>query len=210
MADDPATLRWQRKLLPVMVTALGLLSLYFIVVSTIQFRWLQDHIADEHSATMAGILADLAPTNASPAQVQTHQFHVLTSLDLYALDRRYHQANMMLMSRAWTRYMGFVTGMVLSLIGAAFVLGKIRDPGTRVEGGRDARRWVSFESASPGLVMGFFGLILMVVAMMVQVTMDMTDAPLFTATWSGRATNAPVVGAPDQKKHDALILNAKP
>jgi hypothetical protein len=52
---------------------------------------------------------------------------ILSSLETNIVERRYHQANVSLMSRVWTRYLGFVTGMVLAMVGSIFILGKLRE-----------------------------------------------------------------------------------
>ena len=46
------------------------------------------------------------------------------------IKQRYHQANVLLMAGVRVRYPGLVTGMILALIGAVFVLGKIREERT--------------------------------------------------------------------------------
>src|SRR6266496_3969764 len=122
--EPESELRWQRNLLPVMVGALAVLGAFFVIESVLQVRRLETYITDEHGTAVSMVVGDTIAATASRAQVEAHQFRVLTSLELYSIDRRYHQTNLLLMSRVWTRYMGFVTGMVLALIGAVFVLGK--------------------------------------------------------------------------------------
>jgi hypothetical protein len=49
---------------------------------------------------------------------------VAAVLEADALQRRYHQANANMLARVWTRQLGFITGMLLALVGAAFILGR--------------------------------------------------------------------------------------
>jgi hypothetical protein len=45
------------------------------------------------------------------------------ALERELIARRYDQVNLTVTTRLWTRLMGFITGMILALVGAAFVLG---------------------------------------------------------------------------------------
>jgi hypothetical protein len=207
--ETPALLGWQRSLLPIMVGVLGVLGAFFIVESVLQVRRVQAYIAQEQTAPPLQMLADTLPANATASQLEARRFRVMTSLEIFALNRRYHQTNLLLMSRVWTRYMGFVTGMTLALVGAVFVLGKLREPGTRIDADRQGVGRVAFESASPGLFLAFFGLVLMIASMVIQVSVDIKDAPVFTAGWVGRPAQA---AAPDTSRgsNDAIIMGAKP
>ena len=49
------------------------------------------------------------------------------ALEQELVARRYEQANLMLSTSLWTRLMGFITGMILALVGAAFILGKLQE-----------------------------------------------------------------------------------
>lgn len=55
------------------------------------------------------------------------RFKILALLEADALHRRYHQANATMLARVWTRQLGFLTGMILALVGAAFVLGRLQE-----------------------------------------------------------------------------------
>jgi hypothetical protein len=65
------------------------------------------------------------------------------------------------MSGLWLRYLGFVTGMILALVGASFVLGKLREPLTEITGELPKIN-LSLRSASPGIILVFLGAVLMI------------------------------------------------
>src|SRR5262249_58461153 len=58
-------------------------------------------------------------------QMRLEAMRAAYSLERELVARRYEQGNLSYLNRLWTRFMGFVTGMILALVGAAFVLGKL-------------------------------------------------------------------------------------
>jgi hypothetical protein len=82
------------------------------------------------------------------------------------------------MARIWITYLGFVTGMILSLVGAAFVLGKIRESASELS--IKGPQWaVSLMSASPGIILAVLGASLVVVALVIHHPIETADAPLY-------------------------------
>ena len=79
-------------------------------------------------------------------------------------DRR---ATALLMSRIWTRQLAFITGVVLAFIGAVFIIGKSSE--NKTDANLGGPHWqAGISSTSPGLILGFFGTVLMAVALVVQ------------------------------------------
>jgi hypothetical protein len=69
--------------------------------------------------------------------------------------------------------MGFVTGMILALLGAFFILGKLQESSSITS--QDARLTVT--RASPGIVMALLGVTLMIVTISVNHRIEFSDAP---------------------------------
>ncbi len=82
------------------------------------------------------------------------------------------------MARIYTTFLSFVTGMVLSFVGAAFILGKLREaPSSASAEGKGVK--LAFTSASPGLILAALGTTLMVVAVMNKGSVSVEDKPLY-------------------------------
>lgn len=97
------------------------------------------------------------------------------------MDKRYRQASALLMSRIWTRQLAFMTGMVLAFIGAVFILGKLSEARTDVSLGDD--HWkTAISSSSPGLILAFFGTVLLGTALIVQPKIEVQDRPVYFMT----------------------------
>ena len=121
---------WQQRMLPLMAQVLIGLTAFFFVVSLVQLTWLHTTIrrAPEINLEPAFAAIDRTPPASDTDRLRAAQLKTLAILDAGTMQRRYHQVNAALMARIWTRYMGFVTGMILALLGAVFILGKLNDP----------------------------------------------------------------------------------
>jgi hypothetical protein len=197
MDTAKATLAWQRLLLPLMSTVVIGLTIVFVALSTVQLGRLQKFIQEEPTLSMESL--GLTPANAPDDAVAAFtyaQFRTLTALELHVIQRRHHQANLLVMSRTWTRYMGFLTGMILALIGATFVLGKLQESETRTEGAVGATKF-AIQSSSPGLVLAVLGTLLMSITLVSNVSLQGSDQSVYLPEWIGVGDTTSQAVAPD-------------
>ena len=94
------------------------------------------------------------------------------------MQRRHQQGRVFLMARVWTVYLGFITGMSLALVGAAFILGRIQGSQTNatLEAGQVKAQILA---SSPGIILSFLGTILMVTTIMVNHTIRIEDQNIY-------------------------------
>jgi len=133
LAANRALSRWQSRLLPFMVTAIGVLALFFFVSSFIQLDRLNDAVAQRSDPALDAVLTavDKAAELLPPAEAtEMLRWKTMALLERDVVRQRYGQVNSTLLLRAWTRQMGFVTGMMLAFVGAIFILAKLSDSGT--------------------------------------------------------------------------------
>jgi hypothetical protein len=126
---SPQTQAWQERLLPFLQLTIAALAVFFLLTTLLQLRELQNRIGDSPRIDLEAALAPLAVDAASLSnsdRLLYGQWRTLAELERNALERRYHQANVLLMARTWTRYLGFLTGMIMAFVGAAFILGRFR------------------------------------------------------------------------------------
>lgn len=167
--------RWQERLLPLMVRMVVGLTLFFFIASFAQLAYLHVQIQQAPEVDLSGLLG--VPPNVSSVE-EARQFNVLAELEAGNLRHRYHQANVFLMSRVWARYLGFVTGMILALVGAAFILGKLREETTELRA-KGAAGSFSLQSTSPGLVLAVLGVALMITTIVTHHTITTADSPVY-------------------------------
>jgi hypothetical protein len=182
--DYSGNAMWQRRLLPLMAGMLVGLTFFFFIASFIQLYYLHHRIEQAPNLDLNAILKLSEKPTESALKKETLELMRLKTLALleeHALKRRYHQANVLLMSRTWTRYLGFVTGMILALVGAAFIVGKLREPESKLNA--EGVWKFSITTASPGLILALLGTILMLVTMVTHHEIETKDKPAYVELW---------------------------
>jgi hypothetical protein len=176
---------WRHKLLPFMIGTLVTFSVFFLATSYWQMTKLASRI--QNGPTLVVNEFPTSGNTATSRQVMNDlefaRWIVLARLETYVTTSRHHQSNTMLMFAIWTRYLGFVTGMILSLLGAAFVLGRLREPHTEIGGDSPAVR-ISLASSSPGLILVVLGAFLMTLTIVKQAHIQLNDQPVYIAATS--------------------------
>ena len=95
-------------------------------------------------------------------------------LEQELIARRYKQVNSVILARIWTRYLGFLTGMTLALVGAFFVLGQLRtDTSSLAVKGQGLE--AALTTSSPGLLLATLGTILMAISLIVTFDFETRD-----------------------------------
>lgn len=163
--------QWQNRLLPLMVKMVVGLTLFFFIVTLVQLVYLHVNIKETPEASSE---ISLAIKDIDAKQLQ------MFVLEKYVIDKRYHQANVLLMSRVWTRYVGFITGMILAMVGAVFILGRLHGPVSELNGESSKIISFSIKSASPGIVLVFLGVVLMMVTIITHHEIEVTDKNTYT------------------------------
>jgi len=182
--EKPRTITWQKKLLPVMIGMLTALTLFFFIASLTQLYYLHSRIEQSPKLDLNPALGTLEKDGSSiteKGRLNIARWKTLSILEGNALASRYHQANVSLMSRIWTKYLGFVTGMILALVGAAFILGKLREPETKLDMDGGGAGKLSITSASPGLILALLGVILMITTIVTHNEIEVRDSPVYTS-----------------------------
>jgi hypothetical protein len=184
--------RWQKSMSPWLLTFISVLAAFFLGASYLQFKGLAEHIAPDTTPTSAATMewareAAQADSGSDPVVLQTM---ILASMATDSTAQRYGLAKVGLMSAVWLRYLGFVTGMIMALMGAAFLGGRVKDAdgGTEIEG--ESALWKgSIRSASPGLLLAAMGSLLMITAMLNNFEVAVEDGGLPAAAANAASTS---------------------
>ena len=205
---------WQRQMLPLMAKMVLGLTVFFFVVSLVQLTYLHLSIRSALALDLGVAFSGLTDVESFEKQFQIARFRALAELDLSAMDRRHHQANVLLMARVWTRYIGFVTGMILAMIGAVFILGKLRTSPSQLAANISGTGEVTLTSASPGLVMIVLGVVLMISTIAIHHPITVNDratyielsSPVQETSVKAKRKGKPSIPTREQllKKHPSL------
>jgi hypothetical protein len=176
---DLELVRWQRRLLPFMAGFVVMMAVAFFCFSGLHLYQVTAFIETEHGQNIrAQIESEIAKPTKEQLTGEAVTQHSLLLLEADALDKRYHEASALLMSRIWSRQLTFITGMVLAFLGAVFILGKLSESTSQISGGASELK-VAISSASPGIILSFFGTVLLVSSLFVRASLDVTDGPAY-------------------------------
>lgn len=174
--------QWQNRLLPWLIALPTLLILLFVFLATQQMQRFND-VIDQKSVS---VIDALAPTKEDPqlyAQLNGNLDYIrwmsLAKMEEKSLDSRYSQGGLLLVSRIFTKYLGFFTGMILAMVGSVFIIGKFQEKTTEMEGEIGNEIKGKLASSSPGIIFGVLGTILMLSTILQHTEVAVTDSPLF-------------------------------
>jgi hypothetical protein len=180
MADDRAVLAWQRRMSAFMTASIVVAAFFFAVVTLWQYNELRSAFT-QPPPTLQDPWAGLPSAAATDDQrTELAQDRAAYALERELITRRYNQGNLTTSVRLWTRLMGFITGMILALVGAAFVLGKLSEGTSAAEAklpGVEAS--LSVRSASPGIILAVLGTLLMAMAISIQGSFSAADRAIY-------------------------------
>jgi hypothetical protein len=177
---------WQKRLLPLMVFITVGMTVFFLVASMIQLNVLNHAIQNSPKADVTALLAN---KTMSANERDDLTLRALIKLEENIIERRHHEASVALMARIWTRYMGFIIGMTLAMVGAAFVLGKLNSANNVLNSEMSGIK-LNFQSTSPGLVMITLGVILMIVTITNHPKINVVDRAIYVSPMMGGADPA--------------------
>jgi len=172
---------WHERLLPLMVFMAVGMTVFFLIASMVQLNSLNVAIQNAPELDLSTLIQ--SPSKTVNERIDAHQ-RALLALEANVIDRRHHEASVALMARIWTRYMGFITGMTLSMVGAVFILGRL-NTSTSALSGEMGKASFQLQSASPGLFMIVLGTAMMIVTITNHPRINVVDKAVFVAPMEG-------------------------
>lgn len=177
--QDLAVEQWQHKLLPFMRGGLAVLAVLFFVASLVQYHLLYQDLRGMGPTTQAALeTLEKGLQDSQRTKFDFIRWKTLVLLEQDSMRMRYQQINATLLLRTWTRYTGFLVGMVLALVGAFFILGRLKEDASQLSGESGGFKF-ALVSSSPGVILAVLGTILMVVTLAVKFDFEVNDRPVF-------------------------------
>lgn len=178
--DEKYINEWQNKLLKWTILMPTLLILIFISLASFQLYQFNKQIGlyQNHEDDIIEVAAN-ASLNASGQHSENYRLYMLAKMEDLAMRRRYSQGGILLMSRIFTKYLGFFTGMIMAIVGAVFIISKIREDSSDISGSVNQQLNFKILSTSPGVIFGILGTILMMATILQHSEINIKDQPLF-------------------------------
>lgn len=168
LSDD----KWLAKMLPFITSIILAMTIFFFSATIYQLFDLNRQIEDAPRLQIDQVYQDSTLVNQT-----RKQWNNLVSLETHVLQQRYHQANVLLMARIWVRYMGFITGMILAIIGAIFILGKLREPKSELSFKGNVQ--AQLVTQSPGIVLVVLGSVIMLTTIVNHPQISVVDSAIY-------------------------------
>jgi len=173
---------WQKKLLPWLIIMPTILILLFIYLATRQMQQFNTVIEAKSESVIDKIIpspSDTLLNNNLKGNMDYIRWITLARMEEKSLDRRYNQGGLLLASRIFTKYLGFFTGMILAIVGAVFIIGKLQESSSDIEGAVGDQMKLKIVSSSPGIIFGVLGTVLMLSTILQHAEIELKDQPLF-------------------------------
>jgi hypothetical protein len=181
-SDEKQLNRWQRSLLPWMVILPTVLIVGFVYLATLQLGEFSRQINTYKVSELDKVFVNAKDSSLRvPPNADSKEFlklYLLAKMDEELMNKRYSQAGSLLIARLYTKYLGFFTGMILAIVGAVFIISKLSESTSTLEGSMNAYK-ISLISASPGIIFGCLGTMLMLSTILHHTDIDVRDAANF-------------------------------
>lgn len=173
--------KWQRALLPFMQLVIVLLAAFYLIISYLQFTYFTNRVEKPRSANITAFLGSIGYNNMdnNNLSLEEKQWIAQCFFEAYTVDTRQQNAEFLMVSRTWIKYLGFMTGMVLAIVGAVFILGKLKDGQPNILSGERDSVKISLQSHSPGIVMAVLGTALILTTIFTHQSIEKTDGAVY-------------------------------
>lgn len=175
-SQHPATTNQRGASSIVGLVLLLLIAGVYLKVTLDQLEWTQaqamNYSAPADVRSMLDQLLESDPELAARVALEENQ-----------MSKRYHQGAVALVARTWVTYLGFMTGMLLALVGAALVVGRYREPTLSAEA-KMVQVGMTLRGSSPGLILAVLGTVLMMSPLALQFGIKVGDkSNYFDTVW---------------------------
>ena len=155
-------------------------------MATLQLKKFEDFVYQDDKNKVERIIFPGASGTDSLFKQNTEllKWQTLVKMEEYSIDRRYNQGGVLLMSRIYIKYLGFFTGMILAIVGSVFIISKLKEDVTELEGSIQDKTKFKLISSSPGIIFGVLGTLLMMTTILTHSEISVKDMPLYLNTYN--------------------------
>jgi hypothetical protein len=158
------------------------MGVFFFVASLFQYQLLYQDLRGMGPRSQAAFqeLENSLP-QAERTNFEFLKWKTLVLLEQDAMSMRHQHINASILMRTWTRYTGFLVGMVLALAGAFFILGRLREETNQLSGEAGGLKF-AIVTSSPGVILVVLGAILMVATLFIKIDWEVHDRPVYLSS----------------------------
>jgi uncharacterized Tic20 family protein len=184
---------WQTKLMPWMILMPTALVGVFIVLATMRVNEFEKYMYQGGESVIDRVLPNPNKTiidSAIGEKMEYIKLYTYSKMEEHSINLRYNQAAVSIMSGIYTKYLGFFTGMILAIVGAVFIISKLKEDSSELDATLQEKMKLRLVSSSPGIIFGVLGTALMMITVIKKTEVKVTDMPLYLNHY-----NIPLTGA---------------
>ncbi|AMM52434.1 hypothetical protein TH61_16280 [Rufibacter sp. DG15C] len=155
----------------------------FVAISTFQLDKLNDQILSIKTFSIKSTIEPIFSADSSYNKIvdkhKLAELLLLAQLEADVINRRYHQANVSMMLTLWIKYLSFLTGIILTMVGSIFILGRINDLNTTVNYDTPNFGKIAFQSSSPGIILSLIGMVLILASFQSKSIGEIQDTAIY-------------------------------
>ncbi|MET3654768.1 hypothetical protein [Dyella japonica] len=174
--SEQPDLSWQLKLLPFITRSIAVMGFLFFVSSFLQLHLMYLELKVDPIVGPSMIAA--SEKASSTASADALHWDGLLALEHETLIDRTKSLNAVILRQASLLHLGFLTGMVLCLVGAIFVLGQLRTPESTLSGEGHGIK-LALNTSSPGIVLAALGCGLMCLTLFHRYQFNLPDKTVY-------------------------------
>jgi ABC-type phosphate transport system permease subunit len=179
--------QWQNRLLPWMISIPTVLIGAFILLATLQLNKFEKFIYQGSETKTENTIPSPGAATTDSLLKQNMEYlklYSLVKMEEHSINRRYNQGGVLLMSRIYIKYLGFFTGMILAIVGSVFIISKLKEDVSEIEGNIQDKTKFRLISSSPGIIFGVLGTALMMTTILTHSEISVKDMPLYLNTYN--------------------------
>jgi len=174
--------KWQEGLKPWMILMPTGLVGVFIFLATLRANDFEKYIyrGDESIIDKVLPVPDHVTIDSTIGTKMDYiKLYTYTRMEEHSINLRYNQAAVSIMSGIYTKYLGFFTGMILAIVGAVFIISKLREDSSELDATVQEKLKLRLVSSSPGVIFGVLGTALMIITVIKKTEVGVKDMPLY-------------------------------
>lgn len=201
--------RWQNRLLPWLIIMPSILVILFIYLATQQVNHFNAALEIKKESVVEKLaVTDTTELKKLKGNLDYVRWMTLARMEEESLQKRYNQGGLLLLSRIFIKYLGFLTGMIIAIVGAVFIIGKLNEDTTKIEGTAGEKISFSIISSSPGIIFGILGTVLMTTTILQHKEITVQDSPLYLNAYGISSLKSPDKAETDSKNKSTIKIDS--
>lgn len=185
-------MNWHQRIFPIVSAIILTLTVAFAISSYFQLEKISEQLQKSPDINLTQLFKATLTAEGITQGIDNGDFLPQWAAEVQIenglINKRYHQANAILATRIWSKYISTICGLIMICIGSIFIVAKLNEEVSGISGEAQSIR-LSLKTSSPGVILCLLGTILIVVSLVSTPAITVQDANVYLhKTNAGTAT----------------------